>query len=85
MVVNQMLQRCNIRNSCKCEHITIKTFMLFRVSDLLGNVKVKAYIKMLTFANVGTYIGLLANVGAWVGQLTVYFYTFPYQKNFGVV
>lgn len=66
MVVNQMLQRCNIRNSCKCEHITIKTFMLFRVSDLLGNVKVKAYIKMLTFANVGTYIGLLANDGAWV-------------------
>ena len=43
-----------------------KKFMLFRVSDLLGNVKVKAYIKMLTFANVGTYIGLLANVGAWV-------------------
>lgn len=59
--------------------------MLFRVSDLLGNVKVKAYIKMLTFANVGTYIGLLANVGAWVIQLTVYFYTFLYQKNSGVV
>lgn len=66
MIENQMLVRTNIWNSCKCEHITIKAFMLFRGSDLLGNVKVKAYIKMLTFANVGNYIGLLANVGAWV-------------------
>ncbi len=40
MVVNQMLQRYDIRNSCKYEHITIKTFMLFKVLDLLENVSI---------------------------------------------
>ncbi len=52
-----------------------------RLSIYGENLEKPIFEILLTFANVGTYIGLLANVGAWVNTFLYQLYNYIFALN----